>query len=172
MARLPTAFLRGFGLALCAFVGISAGAEGPGLGRSIAERETPLDLVVFTDGAGLPPGGGGVSQGRKVYEQACRACHGPEGRDGINDRLTGGELPGVKSIGSYWPYATSIFDYVRRAMPYAAPGSLTDDDVYAVVAYLLYLNGIVAEDVRLDAQALARIQLPNRQAFFSEYPLP
>jgi len=150
--------------------------EPPKLGK-------PLDLTLVTsitiwpDGKGLPVGSGNAALGESVYEQRCQACHGQAGVNGINGPLVGGQvgpadLPTTRTVGSYWPYATSLFDYVRRAMPYREPGSLSNDELYAVVAYLLFLNGVIEQGVVLDAATLSKITLPNRQRFYSEYELP
>lgn len=151
-------------------------ADAPRLGQPLKPLEVN-SITVWPNGEGLPPGSGSVVTGRKVYATHCQACHGPSGTDGINAALVGGQvapssLPKVRTVGSYWPYATSLFDYVRRAMPYRTPGSLSDDEVYAVVAYLLFLNKVVAEDTTLDAAQLSKVNLPNRQRFYSEYELP
>ncbi|GAB4394384.1 MAG: cytochrome c [Kiloniellaceae bacterium] len=140
-------------------------------GRPAAPDEIALwDIDVRPDGTGLPPGGGTVAQGREIYADNCAACHGEAGQGGIKDRLVGGQGSlatdhPVKTIGSFWPYATTLYDYIRRAMPYTAPGSLSDDETYALVAYLLNLNGIVPEDARLDQTNLAKIRMPNRDGF-------
>jgi cytochrome c len=131
------------------------------------------DIDVRPDGVGLPEGGGTVAHGKEVYDENCSACHGDVGQGGYKDRLVGGQgtlatNQPVKTVGSYWPYATSLFDYVRRAMPYPAPGSLSDDDTYAVVAYLLSLNGIVPGDATLDRSSLPKIRMPNRDGFIPE----
>lgn len=143
----------------------------PQLGESVAaETVTELDYVVLPDGSGLPEGSGTAATGAEVYATHCLACHGDRGQDGINDRLAGGhgsigaQVP-VKTVGSYWPYATTVFDYVRRAMPYQSPGSLTADEVYSLTAYLLFINDIVAENERLDARTLPAVRMPNRDNF-------
>ena len=102
----------------------------------------------------------------------CVACHGPDGEQGLNDQLAGGELPYKRTIGTYWPYAPTVFDYIRRAMPYHGAGQLTNDETYALVAYLLHLNDIVDSDEVIDAVALAAIEMPAREIFFSSFPLP
>ena len=146
-------------------------AEHPGLGQVLSEDQVAaMDFTILPDGTGLPPGAGSVEDGRTVYARECRACHGEKGQGGPNDRLVGGvgsltsDAP-VKTIGSYWPYATTVFDYIRRAMPYTAPGSLSADDVYALTAYLLHENGIVGEDAVMDADALPAVVMPNREGF-------
>jgi cytochrome c len=131
------------------------------------------DIGVGPDGAGLPSGSGSVAQGRRVYAARCAVCHGAQGQGGPMDRLAGGqgtlasERP-IKTVGSYWPYATTLFDYVRRAMPFDAPQSLSADEVYAVTAFVLYLNAIVPEGAVLDAAALPAIAMPNRGGFVGD----
>jgi len=131
------------------------------------------DIDIGPDGENLPPGSGTVAQGRKIYETACLACHGAKGEGGMGDRLVGGEgtltsdKP-VKTVGSYWPYASTLYDYIRRAMPLMAPQSLSNDEVYAVTGYVLFLNGIVKEDATLDAQAMRAIEMPNRDGFIDD----
>jgi mono/diheme cytochrome c family protein len=128
------------------------------------------DIDVRADGAGLPAGSGSVAQGRAIYEARCLACHGANGEKGAGPRLAGGQgtlatnAP-VLTVGSYWPYATTLYDYIHRAMPLDSPQSLTPDEVYAVTAYTLHLNGIVKADAVLDAPALAAIRMPNRDGF-------
>src|SRR5438270_504868 len=134
--------------AACALGLFSSAALGdsPNLGKVITPEEVaPWDISVSPDGAGLPPGNGTPKQGEAVYASYCLACHGERGAGKPNDALVGGQgtlasdKPALKTVGSFWPYATTVFDYVRRAMPYNEPRSLTDDEVYAVVAYVLNL---------------------------------
>lgn len=129
---------------------------------------------IFPDGEGLPAGQGSVAQGKVVYEQYCQSCHGAEGRGGSADELAGAahgltDNPPDKTIGTYWPYATTIFDFTRRAMPLDRPGILRDDEVYAVTAYLLFLNHLVSANEILSAQNLAKIVMPNRHGFVDVY---
>ena len=160
-------------LALAALVAgsLSSPAWSADFGRPATPAEIKLwDIDVRPDGQGRPDGSGTVARGRELYQQNCEACHGPNGVGGQFDRLAGGQgslttdKP-VKTIGSYWPYAATLFDYVRRAMPFPAPGSLSDDDTYALVAYLLNLNGIVPADGKVDRQTLPKIAMPNRDGF-------
>ncbi len=145
-------------------------AEGPGLGKPITEAQLQgWDLIVAPDGTGLPEGSGTAAQGQAVYEQKCAACHGMqgEGTAGV-PALAGGSLtatPPVMTAGSYWPHASTIFDYVRRAMPPLAPKSLTDTEVYEVTAYVLHLHGIVERDFVLDSTSLPQVQMPNAGNF-------
>lgn len=143
----------------------------PRLGRPATTAELQaLDLSIGPDGAGLPPGRGTVAQGRTLYSEHCQSCHNERGTGQPADRLTGGigtlATPApVRTVASFWPYATTLFDYIRRAMPLQAPQSLRDDEVYALVAYLLSIDGIVPETAVLDAVSVAAIRMPNRDGF-------
>ena len=154
------------------FLSTAALAETSDLGHPAAPEEIGLwDISIGPDGAGLPPGDGTPQQGETVYTAKCLPCHGEKGSGKPNDQLVGGlgTLTGdqtpVKTVGSFWPYATTLFDYVRRAMPFNAPRSLSEDQVYAVCAYILQLNGIIAENAVMNAQTLAKVQMPNRDGF-------
>ena len=143
--------------------------SGPKLGTPLTPAETAAwDISVFPDGRGLPPGKGTAREGRKVYDTQCAKCHGAGGQGATAEELVGGSLKGPepdKTIGTYWPYATTIFDVTKRSMPMQAPGSLSDDEVYAVTAYLLFANKIIAEDVEINGKTLPLIQMPNRDGF-------
>ena len=134
-----------------------------------ADRVALWDVDVKPDGEGLPAGSGSVAEGRAVYEVHCIACHGPTGTEGPNDRLVGREpwedTPATRTVGNYWPYATTLFDYIRRAMPQLTPGILTADQTYAVIAYLLYLNEIVDADAVMTATTLPAVEMPARDRF-------
>ena len=134
-----------------------------------AARVALWDIDVRPDGEGLPAGSGSVAEGREVYMVHCVACHGPTGVEGPNDRLVDAEqwddVPSTRTIGNYWPYATTLYDFVRKAMPQLTPGILSDDQVYAVVAYLLHLNEIVPEDAVMDAETLPAVVMPARDRF-------
>ena len=151
--------------------------ETPNLGHTATPAQIAgWDISIQPDGGGLPSGNGTSAKGAVVYEQKCQACHGVRGAGQPNDRLVGGQgtlasQTPVRTVGSYWPYATTIFDYVRRAMPYLQPQSLTNDEVYAVTAYLLRLNGIIGESDEINAQTLPRISMPNRDNFIVVYPM-
>ncbi|MET4256330.1 mono/diheme cytochrome c family protein [Bradyrhizobium sp. S3.12.5] len=143
-------------------------------GRPATPGEIALwDIDVRPDGKGLPPGSGTVAQGKQVFTENCSGCHGDNGVGGLKDRLVGGQgtlasSNPIKTVGSYWPYATTLFDYIRRAMPYQAPGSLSNEDTYAVAAYLLSLNGILTADGKLDRDSLPKVKMPNRDGFVPE----
>jgi cytochrome c len=148
--------------------------QSPNLGKPIsAEDLASWDISIGPDGAGLPAGSGTVKQGEAVFAAKCQACHGEKGAGRPNDRLVGGQgsLPGdkppVKTVGSYWPYATTLFDYIRRAMPFNESKSLTSDEVYGVVAYLLNLNGVIPESETMNAQSLPKVAMPNRDGFIA-----
>jgi cytochrome c len=160
----PLALLAAVCLAPPAF------AQAPQFGAPIAPADvSPWDISIGSDGAGLPPGSGTAAQGETVYLLKCQACHGEKGMGGTNDALAGGSLapgkPAVKTVGSYWPYATTLFDYIRRAMPFPEAKSLTSDETYAVSAYILSLNGIIGTQEVLDAQSLPKVKMPNRDGF-------
>jgi len=147
-----------------------------GIGRPAAPAEiAALDIDIGPDGAGLPAGRGTSADGAPIYAARCAGCHGKTGKEGPNDVLVG-RLPGdafpfardaraPKTIGSYWPYATTAFDYIRRAMPPDAPGSLKDDEVYGLVAYLLVLNDLIPADAVIDAASLPKVKMPARDHF-------
>jgi cytochrome c len=146
-----------------------------GIGRTA----TPAEIAGWNidiggnDGSNLPAGSGTVERGQTVFAEQCVSCHGDKGQGGIGDRLVGGEgtlasPKPVKTVGSYWPYAPTLFDYIRRAMPMNAPQSLSDTDVYAVSAYVLHLNGLLPAGATLDAKGLSAIKMPNRKMFVGD----
>lgn len=151
----------------------AAGVPSPNLGQTpSAEQLADIDISIPPDGRGLPAGSGSVAQGAMIYAAKCQACHGANGVGGPNDRLTGGigsltSPKPVKTVASFWPYATTVFDYNRRAMPLTAPQSLTNDETYALTAYLLSVDGIVPKEAVLDARSLPQVKMPNRDGFVS-----
>lgn len=157
-------------LLACAWSGAAA-QEGPGLGVPVtSEQIAGWAITILPDGTGLPAGSGTARAGAEIYAQKCAACHGAEGAGQPNDQLVGGHgtiaTPGaVRTVGSYWPYATTVFDYIRRAMPFMQPQSLTNDETYALTAYLLQLNGIIEANDVMDARTLPRVVMPNRDNF-------
>lgn len=164
------ALLLTLALAACAQTPV-AEAPAPRLGKPVdAATVARSDLNVYPDGRGLPPGRGNALEGRALFDAQCAACHGPGGRGASAEELAGGSEPLTsptpdKTIGLYWPYATTIFDFVRRAKPMSAPGALSADQVYALTAYLLHANGLLGERDELDAERLARVRMPNRDGF-------
>ena len=144
----------------------------PNLGRALsAEEIAAFDLTILPNGQGLPAGKGSVSTGKAVYLRECMACHGKEGKGGVNNRLAGGvgsiqsARPDV-TVGSYWPEATTLFDYIRRAMPYTDSGRLTVVETYAVTAYVLFLSGILESDAVVGHENLADVAMPNKAGFY------
>jgi mono/diheme cytochrome c family protein len=165
-------------LALVAVAGAATAADkaSPHLGRPATAAEIAQgDISIDPSGAGLPPGSGSVGQGAALFVAKCQVCHGPSGQNGPMDRLTGGmgtitsKAP-IQTVSSYWPYATTLFDYIRRAMPLTAPRSLTNDEAYALAAYVLSIDGIVPKDAVMDPAALPKVQMPNRNGFISAEP--
>lgn len=172
MATLKVAFA-----AAMLSLGMSATASAQthyGIGRPATAAEIAgWNIDINREGKNLPAGSGDVAHGRDIFKAQCSACHGENGEGGIGDRLVGGQgtlasAKPIRTVGSYWPYATTLFDYIRRAMPLNAPESLSNDDVYAVSAYVLNLNGIVPDNATLDAKSLAAIRMPNRDGFISD----
>lgn len=152
-----------------------AAPEGPKLGRPVSPEEIAAqDINVFPDGTGLPPGKGTAREGKALYDAKCASCHGPKGIGGSAGELAGGgSLTGPhpdRNIGTYWPYATTVFDFIRRSMPLDAPRSLNDDQVYAVTAYLLHINGIIDNRTEMNATSLPRVEMPNRHGFVQIWP--
>jgi S-disulfanyl-L-cysteine oxidoreductase SoxD len=164
------------GAALAACAAQPQSGRPPALGAAAsAEEIARFDISIPPSGAGLPAGGGTARQGAAVYLAKCQSCHGERGAGKPADPLAGGigtlaSGKPVRTVGSYWPYSTTLFDYVRRAMPLDKPLSLTDDEVYAVSAYVLYLNGIVVEDAPMNAKTLPLVTMPNRDGFISDWP--
>lgn len=170
--RAPRATLAALALVSAAWLLTpSADAGTYGLGRPATAAEIAAwDIDVRPDGQGLPPGQGTVEQGAALFARSCAACHGAQGRGGPAGPLVGGigtlaSPHPVKTVGSYWPYATTLFDYIRRAMPYQHPKSLSASQVYALVAFILHANGIVPAATMLDAVSLPKVQMPNRHGF-------
>lgn len=158
---------------------MSTSDERFGFGQPASDDEIAgWDIDVAPDGTGLPPGSGSVQQGEELYARLGAKCHGAQGEGtDVAPPLVGGQgtlntdAP-VKTVGSFWPYATTLYDYIHRAMPADAPQSLTPDEVYALTAYVLYLNGIVPEDAVMDAQSLPQVVMPNHAGFTSPDPRP
>jgi len=161
-------------VAACATPDHTAGVtptRGPNLGATPSPAMlAAMDISIPPSGAGLPAGSGSVAQGQKVYDAKCQICHGPKGVGKPADPLVGGmgslaSGKPMRTVGSYWPYATTLFDYVRRAMPSNAPQSLSNEEAYAASAYVLFLNGIIREDQVMTAQTLPQVKMPNRDGF-------
>jgi len=159
--------------------GISSRAQEPGyrapvgIGRladPVTERAFVIHPAIPPNGRGLPEGSGTVQEGAGIYAEKCANCHGPSGTEGPFDELVGPGRPvygpqAVRTIGNYWPYATTIYDYVKRAMPFDRPGFLGPSEVYAVTAWLLNQNGILPADAVLNRETLPTVQMPGRDRF-------
>ncbi len=159
--------------------GMAAAADSPHLGKPVTEQDLKQwDIAVLPDGTSLPPGRGTSAEGAKIFAEKCVACHGEGGKGGVSPgalALVGGEpltsgIDTVKTIKNYYAYATTIFDFTRRAMPYNAPRSLTDDEVYALTAYILNLNQLIGPNDVMDAKTLPKVKMPNRDNFILPYP--
>jgi S-disulfanyl-L-cysteine oxidoreductase SoxD len=171
MAKVGALMLVGI---LVATAAVSRAQSPYGIGRNATAAEIAgWNIDIGPDGSGLPAGSGSVSHGREIYENQCAACHGDNGQGGIGDRLVGGQgtlatSKPIRTVGSYWPYAPTLFDYIRRAMPQNAPGSLSNEDVYSVSAYILSLNRLLPANAVLDAKTMAAIKMPNRKMFVDD----
>ncbi|MDA1184015.1 MAG: cytochrome c [Acidobacteria bacterium] len=161
---------------MLAFGGGAARAQGPGLGTPVSEAEIAAwDISVMPDGSGLPPGSGTAAQGAPIFAAKCAVCHGASGKGGPNAALVGGApltsgIDTTKTIANFWPYATTLFDFTRRAMPWTQPRTLTSDEVYALTAYMLALNGIIDDRDVMNAETLPDVRMPNRDGFVVRFP--
>ena len=150
-------------------------ADGPKLGKPLSPSDlSAWDINVFPDGSNLPPGSGKAADGAKIYAEKCALCHGDNGTGGIAGQLVGGppkaSLDGGKTIPNFWSTATTLFDFIRRAMPYNAPRSLRDEEVYVLTAYILSLNKLIGENDVMDAKTLPQVKMPNRDNWIMPYP--
>jgi S-disulfanyl-L-cysteine oxidoreductase SoxD len=170
---------RDAGIAAFALLTLASASQAQAPSRyGIGRPATPAEIAgwnidIDRDGNNLPPGSGSVAQGHEIFDAQCAACHGAKGEGGLGDQLVGGQgtiatAKPVRTVGSYWPYATTLFDYIRRAMPQNAPQSLSNEEVYAVAAYVLNLNGLLPADATLDAARLKAIKMPNRGMFVGD----
>ncbi len=153
----------------------AAFADGPNLGKPIDPAEIAAwDISILPDGAGLPSGGGTPTQGARVFAQKCAMCHGENGKGGVNAALVGGgpltSIEAAKTIANFWPYATTVFDFIRRAMPWPQPKTLTNDEVYALTAYILALNKLIGENDPMNAETLPKVRMPNWDGFIVRFP--
>src|SRR5438552_4404378 len=171
-----TRSLLGFAITLTLAVSARvAFAQTPNLGKPVSPADIAAwDINILPDGTGLPPGSGTPAEGAKVYATKCVGCHGPEGKGGPSAKLVGGEpiksMDAEKTIANFWPYATTLYDYIRRAMPWQKPRSLTNEEVYALTAYILSLNKLIGENDTMNAQTLPKVRMPNREGFIVRFP--
>jgi hypothetical protein len=151
----------------------AAFAQSARIGKPATEAQIKaMDITVMPDGRGLPVGSGTAAKGKDIFKEKCAVCHNDQGqgREGQYPALVGGigtlaTSKPVKTVGSYWPYATTVFDYIRRAMPYDQPGSLKTDEIYSLVGFVLNLNGIVGENDEMNQTTLPKVKMPNRDGF-------
>lgn len=170
-AQTPIAWLA---ITVAAAVSIAAQAPKFGVGRPPSPDEMrALGSAIAPDGGGLPPGSGTVATGRELFASKCARCHGPNGEGNIGARLVGGQgtlatPKPLKTVGSFWPYATTLWDYINRAMPFDRPGALEPAEVYAATAFILNLNDIIAADAVMNARTLPAVKMPNRDGFVAD----
>lgn len=163
------------GLLGCAAIFVLLPAAAVAADLNLGRVATPAEIAgwnidVFPDGKGLPPGQGTVAQGERVYQAQCVACHGAKLEGGMGPALVGGQgtlasNKPVKTVGSYWPYSSTLFDYIRRAMPFESPKSMSNEDVYSVSGYILHMNGLMNANATVDAKSLIAVKMPNRDGF-------
>lgn len=150
--------------------------QGPNLGKPITPADIAAwDISIMPDGTGLPAGSGTSAEGSRIYAVKCVGCHGPNAAGGLAAALVGGApltngIETTKTIANFWPYATTLFDFTRRTMPWIQPRTLTNDEVYALTAYLLAINKIVGENEVMNAQTLPKVRMPNRDGFIARFP--
>lgn len=163
-------------LVLLALGAGTAIAAGPNLGKPLTAAELAAwDISIQPDGTGLPPGGGTPAQGAKIYAQKCALCHGENGKGGTSSALVGGApltsgIETAKTIANFWGYSTTVFDFVRRAMPWQQPRTLSNDEVYALTAYILSINKLIGENDAMNAETLPKVKMPNRDGFILRFP--
>ena len=161
---------------LVACASCAALAQTPNLGTPLTVADLAAwNISVLPDGTGLPAGSGTPAQGAPIYAAKCAMCHGENGRGGVNAALVGGRpltdgIETPKTIANFWPYATTLFDFTRRAMPWQQPRTLTNDEVYALTAYILALNKIIGENDTMNAETLPKVRMPNRDGFIVRFP--
>jgi S-disulfanyl-L-cysteine oxidoreductase SoxD len=167
---------RKFSALLLALVANAAVAAGPNLGKPLTAAELAAwDISIQPDGTGLPPGSGTPAQGAKIYAQKCALCHGENGKGGTSAALVGGApltggIETTKTIANFWGYSTTVFDFIRRAMPWQQPRTLSNDEVYALTAYVLSLNKLIGENDAMNADTLPKVKMPNRDGFIIRFP--
>lgn len=174
--KRSTPLRNALGLAALLLASSAVFAQAPNLGTPISEADLRAwDISIQPDGTGLPPGSGTPEQGARIFAAKCAACHGENAKGGVNAALVGGApltngIDTPKTIANFWPYATTLFDFTRRAMPWQQPRTLTDDEVYALTAYILALNKIVGENAVMNAETLPKVRMPNRDGFIARFP--
>jgi cytochrome c len=160
---------------LLALASTASVAAGPNLGKPITPAEIAAwDISILPDGTGLPPGSGTPAQGAGIYAQKCALCHGENGKGGPNAAVVGGgpldRIEARKTIANFWPYSTTVFDFIRRAMPWQQPRTLSNDEVYALTAYILAENKLIGAGDVMNAKTLPQVRMPNRDGFIVRFP--
>jgi len=160
--------------------GGAAAGEGPNLGKPIDAADIAAwDISIQPDGTGLPPGAGKAADGARIYAEKCAQCHGPDGKGGVagvtaSPLVGGGPITDIsalmKTIANFWPYSTTLFDYIRRAMPWQQPRTLANDEVYALTAYILAQNKLIGDNDTINAQTLPKVTMPNHDGFIVRFP--
>jgi cytochrome c len=150
-------------------------AEAPGLGKPISEADIKAwNITILPDGTNLPPGSGTAAQGAKVYAEKCFGCHGENGKGGPYAALVGSPpfdgIASTKTIANFWGYPTTVYDYIRRAMPWPTPRTLSNEEVYALCAYIFSLNKLIGENDVMNAESLPQVKMPNRDNFIIKFP--
>jgi S-disulfanyl-L-cysteine oxidoreductase SoxD len=168
-------FISKFVLVVLVLCASSAFAQTPSLGKPLTPAEIAAwDINILPDGTGLPAGSGTPADGARIYSAKCSMCHGESGKGGSNAKLVGRDpikdMESEKTIANFWPFATTLFDYIRRAMPWRQPRSLSNDEVYALTAYILSLNKLIGENEMMNAQTLPKVRMPNRDGFVIRFP--
>ena len=154
----------------------AAFSAGPNLGIPLEPADIAAwDISIMPDGTGLPIGGGTPAQGARIFAQKCALCHGENGKGGVFAALVGGAplsggIDTPKTIANFWGYPTTVFDFIRRAMPWQQPRSLTDNEVYALTAFILAQNKLIGEDDSMNAETLPKVRMPNRDGFIIRFP--
>jgi mono/diheme cytochrome c family protein len=164
-------------LLILASAAIARAGDTPGLGKPMTEADIkPWDISVMPDGGNMPPGSGTAAQGAKLYvDKGCNLCHGDNGKGGPNPALVGnpplmGDVAALKTIANFWAWPTTLFDYIRRAMPWPTPHTLSDDEVYALCAYLFAANNLIPQDQVMNAETLPKVKMPNHDNFIIRFP--
>jgi S-disulfanyl-L-cysteine oxidoreductase SoxD len=178
MSRIALAALLTLAATLAGTMGAARAADTPNLGKPISEADIkPWDISILADGTNLPPGSGSAALGAKLFvDKGCNQCHGDGGKGGRSNMLVGSPSltePGItanKTIANFWGQTSTLFDYIRRAMPWPTPHTLSDDEVYALCAYLLAANKLIPEEEPMDAKTLPQVKMPNRDNFIIKFP--
>ncbi len=178
MSTFKLTLVAASALAIAALAVPAHAGDTPNLGKPITETDVkPWDISILADGTNLPPGSGTAALGAKLFvDKGCNQCHGDGGKGGRSNMLVGSPSltePGItanKTIANFWGQTSTLFDYIRRAMPWPTPHTLSDDEVYALCAYLFAANNLIPQDAVMNAQTLAKVKMPNHDNFIIRFP--